>query len=277
MGGPKRVPVRSYGSEVPEPEAGDLTGWIGKRKGIGGDLTSYLLEESLEPQEGVDFPCAGGRIYRARVLESIGGLEGEALAREPSAETALVEEDARWGASRRRGLLFSLPAPHLLGIRDDHYHDREEFCEALSGCYRRILRAMRDAGAGGHVLLGKKVHGEEMEHLAGPRTLFFFPGLSGEDLPVLLEAQGEIAVPRELLPAALDLLDEFEIRHLAVVDGRAEDLSAVLEYLDPGQVSLGGYCTEDCGKYWKALVERAVIPRQTRPPRRDRRSTGSSG
>jgi hypothetical protein len=261
MGGAKRVPVRSCGSEVPEPEARDLAGWIDRRKGIGGDLTSYLLEESLDPQGGVDVPCAGGRIYRARVLESIAGLEGDALAREPSAETALVEEDARWGASRRKGLLFSLPAPHLLGIRDKYYHDREEFCEGLSGCYRQILRAMRDAGAGGHVLLGEAVFEEELEHLAGPRTIFFFPALSAEDLPRLLEYQDAVAVPRDLLVGALMLLDEFEVRHLTVMDGKGEDLLAVLEHLDPDQVSLGGYCTEDCGKYWNELVERAVIPR----------------
>jgi hypothetical protein len=45
------------------------------------------------------------------------------------------------------------------------------------------------------------------------------------------------------------------------VDGKGEDLLAVLEHLDPDQVSLGGYCTEGCGKYWNELVERAVIPR----------------
>jgi hypothetical protein len=270
MGGQKRVLVRSYGSEVPEPQAPDLAGWIGKRKGIGGDLTSYLLEESLDPQEGVDFPCAGGRIYRARVLESIGGLEGDALAREPSAETGLVEEDARWGASRRKGLLFSLPAPSLLGIRDGHYHDREEFCEGLAGCYRQILRAMRDAGAGGHVLLGERVHGDEMERLAGPRTHFFFPEITAGDLPLLLEFQDAVAVPGNLLGEALGLLDEFDLRHLTVVDGKGADLLAALEHLDPDQVSLGGYCREGCEQYWKGLVERAVIPRQTQPPRRAR-------
>jgi hypothetical protein len=261
MGGPKRVPVRSYGSEVPKPEARDLAGWIEKRKGIGGDLTSYLLEESLAPQDGVDFPCIGGRIYRARVMESIDGLEGGALVREPSAETALVEEDARWGASARKGLLFSLPAPHLLAVRDGYYLDREEFCEGLSATYRQILRAMRDAGAGGHVLLGDTVHEDEMEHLAGPRTSFFFPGLTGEDLPRFLEFQDAVAVPRDLLGDALGLLDEYELRHLTVLDGRGEDLTAALELLDPDQVSLGGYCPEDCMKYWKGLVERAVIPR----------------
>jgi hypothetical protein len=261
MGGPKRVSVRSYGSEVPEPEARDLAGWIDKRKGIGGDLTSYLLEESLEPQEGVDFPCAGGRIYRARVLESIGGLEAGVLVREPSAGTGLVEEDARWGASVKKGLLFSLPAPHLLAIRDEYYHDREEFCEGLSATCRQILRAMRDAGAGGHVLLGEVVFEEEIEHLAGPRTSFFFPGLTGEDLPRLLEYQGAIAVPRALLGDSLGLLDEFDLRHLTVLDGTGEDLLAALEHLDPDQVSLGGYCTEDCRTYWKGLVERAAIPR----------------
>jgi len=261
MGGPKRVPVRSFGSEVPEPEVRDLAGWIEKRKGIGGDLTSYLLEESLDPQEGVDFPCAGGRIYRARVLESFGGLKGEALVREPSAETTLVEEDARWGASRRKGLLFSLPAPRLIGIRDEFYHDREEFCEGLSGCYRQVLRAMRDAGAGGHVLLGEKAYEEELEHLAGPRTLFFFPGLTEDDLQVLLEFQATVAIPRDLLPGALELLDGFEVRHLSILDGRKEDLLTLLEHLDPDQISLGGYCEKDCGEYWKELVDRAVIPR----------------
>lgn len=261
MGGPKRVPVRSYGSEVPEPEARDLAGWIGTRKGIGGDLTSYLLEKSLEPQEGVDLPCAGGRIYRTRIRESIGGLEGNLLTGEPSAATGPVEEDARWGASVKKGLLFCLPAPHLLGVQDGYYQDREEFCEGLSACCRQILRAMRDAGAGGHVLLGEDVRGEELERLAGPRTTFFFPELTGEDLPRLLERQGAVAVPRDLLGEALGLLDEFDLRHLTILDGREEDLRTALEYLDTGQVSLGGYCTKDCTVYWKDLVDRAVIPR----------------
>jgi hypothetical protein len=261
MGGAKRVIVRSYGSEVPEPQPQHLAGWIEKRKGTGGDLTSYLLEESLEPQEGVDLPCTGGRMYRARVLESIGGLEGEALVREPSAETALVEEDARWGASRRKGLLFCLPAPHLLGIRDAYYHGRAEFCEGLSGSYRQILRAMRDAGAWGHVLLGEQVNEEELEHLAGPRTLFFYPELTEDDLSLILEFQGTVAVPRGLLPDALDLIDDYDRRHLSILDGRGEDLRAALEHLDPDRVSLGGYCTEDCRRYWKDLVDRAVIPR----------------
>jgi hypothetical protein len=261
MGGPKRVPVRSFGSEVPEPEARDLAGWIGKRKGIGGDLTSYLLEKSLEPQGDVDFPCAGGRIYRGRVLESIGGLDGETLVREPSAETTLAGEDARWGASQRKGLLFAFPAPHALGIRDGYYHDREEFCEGLAGCYRQILRRMRDAGAGGHVLLGNEAREDEMERLSGPRTFFFFPGLTEDGLEVLLEYQAAVAVPRELLPDALDLLEGYEVRHLSILDGKGEDLLAALEHLDPDRVSIGGYCTEECGKYWKGLVERAVIPR----------------
>jgi hypothetical protein len=261
MGGPRRVPVRSYGSEVPEPGPRDLAGWIGKRRGIGGDLTSYLLEQSLEPQDGVDVPCAGGRIYRARVMESLGGLEGDTLAREPSAGTALAEDDARWGATARRGLLFCLPAPHVLGIHDGYYHDREEFCEGLAGCYRQILRAMRDAGAGGHVLLGEGVHEEEMEHLAGPRTMFFFPELDADDLPGLLEHQDAVAIPRGLLENALGLLDEFELRHLTIVDGNAGDLRTALEQLDPDQVSLGGYCREECEQYWKELVDRAVIPR----------------
>jgi hypothetical protein len=261
MAGVRRVPVRSFGSEVPDPSVQELAGWIGKRKGTGGDLTSYLLEESLEPQEGVDLPCAGGRIYRARILETLRGLEGETLVMEPSVDTALVEGDARWGASLGKGPWFSLPAPHLLGIIDRFYHDRKEFCDGISTCHRQILRAMRDAGTGGHVLLGEEIREEEMEHLAGPRAFFFYPDLPGEELPTLLEFQDAVAVPRRLLSSALELLDEYDLRHISIVDGEREDLLAALEHLDPDQITLGGYCRENCREYWRALAERAVIPR----------------
>jgi hypothetical protein len=261
MAGTRRVAVRSFGSEVPEPAVRDLAEWVKRRRGTAGDLTSYYLEESLDPQEGVDLPCPGGRIYRARILETFRGLDDGTLVREPSADTALVEEDTRWGSSLRKGLAFSVPAPHLLGIKDEYYHDREEFCEGLSACYRQILRAMRDAGAGGHVLLGERLYEDEVERLAGRRTFFFYPGLTAEDLPVLLEYQDIPAVQPALLSQALGLLDEFDLRHLFIVDGAAEDLLAAGEHLDPDQVSLGGYCTEHCREYWKRLVERAVIPR----------------
>ncbi|MDD1663436.1 MAG: hypothetical protein LUQ60_06795 [Methanomicrobiales archaeon] len=257
----RRVPVRSFGSEVPEPNVPELAEWVKERKGVAGDLTTYLLEKSLDPQEGVDLPCPGGRFYRARILETFIGLEDGTLAREPAVDTALVEEDARWGAARKKGLWFSLPAPHLLGIRDEFYHDREEFCEGICTCYRQIMRAMRDSGAGGHVLLGDEVDENELEHLAAPRTFFFYPGLGEEDLPAILEVQNSVAIPRSLLSAALDLLDEYDLRSLFILDGKHEDFLSAADHLDPEQISFGGYCTEDCGEYWKGLVERAVIPR----------------
>ena len=257
----RRVPVRSFGSETPEPTVQELAEWVKKRKGVAGDLTTYFLEESLNPQEGVDLPCPGGRIYLARILETFVGLEEGTLTREPAVETAFVEEDACWGAARSKGLWFSIPAPHLLGIRDEFYHDREEFCEGICTCYRQVMRAMRDAGAGGHVLLGDEVHENELEHLATPRTFFFYPGLGEEDLPAILEVQDSVAVTGSLLSPALDLLDEYDLRSLFILDGKQEDFLAAAEYLDPEQISFGGYCREDCTEYWKGLVERAVIPR----------------
>jgi hypothetical protein len=257
----RRIAVRSFGSEAPEPTVPELAEWVRERKGAAGDLTTYLLDESLNPQEVVDLPCPGGRIYRARILESFRGLDEETLTREPAVDTDLVEEDARWGAARMKGLRFSIPAPHLLGIEDAFYHDREEFCEGICTCYRQIMRAMRDSGAGGHVLLGDGVHESELEHLAGPRTFFFYPELAEDDLPVLLEFQAGVAVPRTLLSAALDLTDEYDLRSLFIVDGKQEDVSTAGEHLDLDQISFGGYCRENCGEYWKGLVERAVIPR----------------
>jgi hypothetical protein len=261
MAGTRRIPIRSFGSEVSDPTVQDLAEWIRKRKGTGGDLTSYLIEESLKPQEGVDLPCTGGRIYQARMLETFTGIEGDALTREPAVNTALVGEDARWGASQRKGLWFSIPGPHLLGVRDEFYHDREEFCDGICSCYRQVMREMRDSGAGGHVLLGEIVHDAELEHLAGPRIFFFYPNLPAEDLPSVLEFQSAVAVPPSMLTAAVELLDEYDLRHLFVVDGKKEDILAASENLDPDQISLGGYCTGTCGEYWKALVARAVILR----------------
>jgi len=257
----RKVPVRSFGSETHEPTVRELADWVKERKGMAGDLTTHLLEESLNPQEGVDLPCPGGRIYRARILETFIGLEEGTLTREPAVETALVEEDARWGAARSKGLWFSIPAPHLLGIRDEFYHDREEFCEGICTCYKQIMRAMRDSGAGGHVLLGDEVHEDELEHLAGPRTFFFYPTLEEEDLPAILEFQNSVAVPGNLLSTALDLLNEYDLRSLFILDGKQEDFLSATDYLDPEQISFGGYCYEECGEYWKDLVERAVIPR----------------
>ncbi len=194
-------------------------------------------------------PCAGGRIYRARILETFIGLEEGTLTREPAVDTALVEEDARWGAAEKKGLWFSIPAPHLLGIRDGYFHDREEFCEGICTSYRQVMRAMRDSGAGGHVILGDEVHEGELEHLAGPRTFFFYPDIADEDLPAILEAQNTVAVPGTLLAAALDRTDEYDLRSLFILDGKQEDILTAAEYLDPDQFSLGGYCREDCREY----------------------------
>jgi hypothetical protein len=257
----RRIPVRSFGSETPEPTVQMLAEWVKEKKGVAGDLTTYLLEESLNPQEGVDLPCPGGRIYLPRILETFIGLEDGTLTREPAVDTALVEEDARRGAARKKGLWFSIPAPHLLGIGDEFYHDHEEFCEGICTCYKQIMRAMRDSGAGGHVLLGDQINENELEHLAGPRTFFFSPDLGEEDLPAILEVQNSVAVPKSLLLKTLDLLDEYDLRSLFILDGKQEDFLTAAESLDPEQISFGGYCKEDCGEYWKGLVERAVIPR----------------
>ena len=257
----RRVPVRSFGSETPEPTVPELAEWVKERKGVSGDLTSYFLEKSLSPQEGVDLPCPGGRIYRARILETFVGLEEGALTREPAVDTTFVEEDARWGAARSKGLWFSIPAPHLLEIRDEYYHDREEFCEGICTAYRQVMRAMRDSGAGGHVLLGDEILEDELEHLAGPRTFLFYPEIGEGDLTAILEVQNSVAVPGSLLTEALDLLDEYDLRSLFILDGKQEDILTAAEYMDLDQISLGGYCTGDCGEYWKDLVERAVIPR----------------
>ena len=40
-----------------------------------------------------------------------------------------------------------------------------------------------------------------------------------------------------------------------------QSINLACSHLDPDQIVAGGYCTEDCGEYWKDLVTAAVYER----------------
>ena len=67
-----------------------------------------------------------------------------------------------------------MPAPHLLGIMDTYYDDKEEWNYAISGTYRTLMRSMRDVGISGYVLICDTLHEPEIEALVR-QNVFFFP------------------------------------------------------------------------------------------------------
>lgn len=255
------IPVRSFGSEVGTPTVQEIAEWLKGKRGEEADLTTYRLERSLDAQEGVAVPAAGGLFYGERWREAFLGMEDGVLADEPGIDPAVVAADARSVRAKRKDAWFSIPAPHMLGFRDAYIGDDEEFSETIATAYARLAREMRDLGVKGHVLVADRAEAIELEVLAGRKVLFFPRNTETFDLELLLEYQGDLVLPAKDLNRAPDLMERFRVRRLVLLDAEAEDLAAAAAFTDPDMIAVGGYCEDGCPDYWKNLVDRAVIPR----------------
>lgn len=257
-----KIPVRSFGSEVGTPAVTELAEWLKGKRGVEANLTTYRLERSLDGQEGVATPAAGGLFYGERLSGAFLGMEDGVLVGEPGIDPAAVADDARFVRARRKDAWIALPAPHMLGFRDASIGDEEEFSETIASLYARLAREMRDAGVQGHVLVADEADAIELEVLAGRKVLFFPKNPETLDLELLLEYQGTLVLPAAALDRAPDLMDRFRVRKLVLLDAEGEDLAAAAaELADPDMLEAGGYCKESCPDYWKSLVDRAFIPR----------------
>ncbi|NLM29984.1 MAG: hypothetical protein GX216_06095 [Methanomicrobiales archaeon] len=255
------IPVRSFGSEVGVPTVPELAGWLRDVRGEEVDLTTYRLARSLEAQEGVTIPAAGGLFYGERWREAFLGMEDGVLVDEPGVDPSTVIADAQYIHLRRKDAWFALPAPHMLGVRDAYIEDAEEFSGAVTAAYARLAREMRDAGVQGHVLIADRADEIELERLAAGKIIFFPRNLDGFDLELLLEYQGDLILPAAEAGRVPDLMDQFRVRRVILLDAEAGDLEATREFADPDMIEAGGYCEEDCPGYWRDLVGRAFIPR----------------
>jgi hypothetical protein len=255
-----RIPIRSLGSEVADPALPVLAAWISEHRGIEADLITYKLEESVRVQSGIEIPSAGGRFYQSRLVAALGIIDG-ILSCEPAIDSHHIADDADRIVSLRKGAWCSLPAPHLWDIKDRHYRDEEELQVALCNCTGRIMRAMRDRGIKGHVLLCDHYKAGEIEELAGPKVLFYTENPQSEELSLLLERQHRLAIPAARVDQVLALLDRFEIRRLIVVDPSEAALLRVRSCYDPDSIEAGGYCRQECGEYWNRLPDSALITR----------------
>lgn len=251
----------SLGSEPEPPDVQSVAEWVGLQRGSDADLASYLLESSLSPQveAGVDTPCAGGIFYNRRIMESLSGIRSGDVTGELGSDPTLLQADARRVLSFHRGTRVGLPAPHILGISDSYYSDEEEVDAALCRQYRLLLRAMRDEGIPGHVILAERAVEIEIEQLAGKKVFFFLKEPDAESLSLLLEYQRSVAVKTDHLAILRDLWEEHEISSLLLLDPGEGDIREILGFLDPDRIQVGGYCSGEGPDYWEGLVRSATI------------------
>jgi hypothetical protein len=253
------LPVRSLGAEEPDPTTSELAPWARRQRGVAADLISYKLERSLSLQDEIEFPAAGGIYYGTRILESVIGLEEGVLTAEPGADAARMIGDARRMKRVRKRTWCALPAPSVLGLRDGYFNDAEEFEAAICEVYRRLMREMRDAGVQGHILISDRISAIEADELPGKKTFFFSPASPAGTMAEILEVQGEIAIPPSGLPALIDLLNEYDVRRLILVDAGPADFALAGEHFDPGDLCAGGYFRGNGDRYWQDRKEAAYL------------------
>jgi hypothetical protein len=255
-----KLATRAFGAEPAMPDIATLAAWIEENRGIAADIITYLLDQSLAPQvpAGISVPCAGGRFYKNRIMECLLGVEGGKATDETDLDSQPIREDAIKIAVQKKSAWCAVPAPHVLGITDTYYYDESEWNDAITGTYRTLMRSMRDVGISGHVLICDALLEPEIISLSNQKVFFFQPDTDRAGLACLLEHQSQIAIGRSMLHTVLDLMSEYDIRKVIILDPDPESVSQALSCLDPDQVSAGGYCTGMCEHYWKDLVETAV-------------------
>lgn len=264
----KKIPIatRSMGSEENVPTVAELADWIADARGFEGDLMSLLLERSLAPQKEIGMPSAGGRFYAPRLLASIAGIADGAIVGELDAVPGELAADAYRCRAIRKGAYVTLPAPDLLGLVDRYYGDPDDGIDALAVIYRSLMRSMRDAGIGGHVLIADDLRAEIAERLAGPKTFLFIEHPDRQSIELLLESQQQVAVDPDQVPKVLGMVDEYEMQRLTIINPDPGSLATAAEVLDPDRIVAGGYCRENCGRYWPDLAARAWIFKESPRP-----------
>jgi hypothetical protein len=253
-----RLKTISLGSEPDQPDIDDLAGFIRLMKGQEADLTTYYLIRSLEMQReaGISSPAGGGIFLQSRFEDAlICSPEGCHV------NTSVFEADAQ-AMTRIAGPGRSvLPSPGLLSGSPDPEDEETyaEFCEA----YAKVLRSMRDQKITDHILYAKEINQIEAELLSSRKTIFVAPEGNIAVQSELLEVQSTIALTSTRVQFIDELIDQFDIRMLILVDPDEEGFKRALKHLDPDKIQVGGYGRGEEGKYWRHIAEGAEIPLPT--------------
>jgi len=254
-----KLSTRAFGAEPGRPDVAGLAAWIAEHRGRTADIITYQLDRSLAPQveAGIMMPCAGGRFYADRIYSALIGINDRTATGELHVETSDIIEDAAGIVVQKKGAWCAVPAPHVLGVTDEYYDDDEEWSYAVCGAYRTLMRAMRDTGVDGHVLICDIMDEAEIVALAQPKVFFFQPVPDRESLALLLDRQRQVAVRKDHLRTLFELTNEYTVQKLFIIDPDPQAIALARTHLDPDQIVAGGYCTEGSGTYWKDIVAAA--------------------
>lgn len=251
--------TRALGAETGIPTAPVLAGWIADHRGRTADITTFRLLFPLQDQvtAGITTTCSGGLFYQDRVLAALEGIRDKKAVGELHVTTRDVIEDAAGIVLAVKRSWCALPSPCMLGITDTYFHDPFEWNDAICGAYRTILRAMRDTGVEGHVLLCDTADKEELAALSWQKVFFFLREPDRPSLALLLEHQPQVAIRKVHLPLLFSLADEYDIARLFLLDPDPAAIASALQHLDPDQLVVAGYDTGGEEEYWKKLAASA--------------------
>ncbi|MEN6519174.1 MAG: hypothetical protein ABFC38_13535 [Methanospirillum sp.] len=252
----QRLETRGFGGEAAIPPLSRLAERLRERHGLEADLTTFRLLESLRPQvtAGIEAVAAGGAFYADRWREAIGGIRHGVLRESPFPEPDALVMDTRALVAEVRAPFAAMPAPSALGLVDRYFGHPAEAGAAIRDVCGSLIRAMRDAGAAGHVLIVSSPADEELEDLASPFTFFYCPDPDSGAIAVLLEHQRPLALPGKRVAELAGLIDQYGVRVVYLVDPTKEEVAAGLEVLDSDHLRIGGFCPGDCDVYWQRLA-----------------------
>ncbi|MBN2733972.1 MAG: hypothetical protein JXQ82_03825 [Methanomicrobiaceae archaeon] len=255
--------LKSFGAgDLKNPDPLLLAEWIGGQKKVCCDLISYKIESQVKAQKNVaDVSCSGGIFYRHRIFESLLGIKSGFLIDEPFFESEYIKLDAERVRKISRDTWFSFPPPSGMHIEDNYYKNRSDFIGGMCSVFKKIMREQRDLGIKKHILVADFYDKTELDELSSERVFFFSPKGGSKVLESILEYQNRIAVFPEKLAVVFKILDEYEIKNIAVIDGSPEDFESCLNYFDPEDIFAGGFCNFCEENYWVKLKERAFLMR----------------
>ncbi len=240
------------GTKMPPPNADELAEWIRspRPKKTNRDITTYFLERQLKAQAGrADIPGCGGGFYGSRLLESIGGHKEGYVNGELHAVPDMVKADAQSVKALQKTLgrntsaaplNFVLPSPSALRLNDVFYDDIGEYYSAICEVYAKIMREQRDLGVKSHILIADSFAHDELEELSRERVFFCSPAATSRQLSNILEYQTAVAIIPSKLPVLFELMNEYEVRDICLINAKPSDFEPCLEHFDPDGIKAGG-------------------------------------
>ncbi|MDD1730287.1 MAG: hypothetical protein LUQ50_14625 [Methanospirillum sp.] len=243
----------SLGSEPDQPDIDELIPFIRTMRDQEADLISFYLARSLELQleAGITSPGAGGRFMQSRFQDAI-------ICSSDGYQTNLQSfaTDARMMTLTAGPVRSILPGPGLIPGSPDP-EDEEQYAD-YSDAYTEILRTMRDNFISGHLLHVLDVCPIDEERIASQKTTFVVPDGNIDVQSRILEFQSRIALTSNRTGLLDELMDQYDIRTLFLIDPDEKGYKKALEHLDPEQITLGGYACGSEDQYWKDVAGAAT-------------------